>query len=248
MVARRVLLLHVAAVVVAATCVRLGFWQLDRLEQRRAFNALVRAREAMPVEPVGRLLGPEGGPVAASYRRAWAEGRYDPRHEVLLFGRALDGRPGSHVLTPLLLPDGRALVVDRGWVPLDVEEAPVDRAAPPAGEVRVEGILLPPESEDPAALAGTRMDRVSLTALSRRLPYALLPLYLELRRQEPPPGPLPRPAPPPELSEGPHLSYAVQWFLFAGVAVGVYVALLRRELRGAPTDAAGAAGRPTGVP
>lgn len=228
------LLLHAAALVVVATCVRLGFWQLDRLEQRRAFNALVRARQAMPAEPIGRLLPARGAarPDDVAYRTATAEGRYDPAREVLLFGRSLDGRPGSHVLTPLLLPDGRALVVDRGWVPLDVEEAPASRAAPPAGEVRLEGVLLPPESDDPAALAGDRMDRVSLAALSRRLPYPLLPVYLELRRQEPPPGPLPHPAPLPELTEGPHLSYAAQWFLFAAVAVGVYGALVRRELRG----------------
>ncbi|HXF72366.1 MAG TPA: SURF1 family protein [Actinomycetota bacterium] len=231
LLARRVVPLHLAVVVVASTCVRLGFWQLDRLEQRRAFNALVRAREAMPAEPVDRLLLPGTEAAAASYRRAWAEGRYDPGREVLLFGRSLDGAPGSHVLTPLLLPDGRALVVDRGWVPLDVEEPPVAWAAPPSGRVRVEGILLPPESADPDALAGGRLERVSLAALARALPYPLLPAYLELRRQDPPPGPLPRPAPPPELTEGPHLSYAVQWFLFAAVAVAVYAALLRRELR-----------------
>ena len=240
-------LLQVLTLVVVATCVRLGIWQLDRLEQRRAFNALVRAREAMPAEPIARLL-PTGGaarPDDVAYRRATAEGRYDPAREVLLFGRALGGRPGSHVLTPLLLPDGRAIVVDRGWVPLDVEDAPVPGAAPPASPVRVEGVLLPPETDDPAALAGDRMDRVSLAALARRLPYPMLPVYLELRRQEPPPGPLPRPAPPPELTEGPHLSYAVQWFQFAAVAVGVDAALVRRELRGTPTDAGGAAGRPS---
>ncbi len=242
------LLLHLAALVVVAACVRLGFWQLDRLEQRRAWGALVRAREGMPVEAVGRLLGPGAGVDAVVYRRAWAEGRYDPAREVLLFGRSLDGRPGSHVLTPLLLADGRALVVDRGWVPLDVEEAPVARAAPPEGEVRAEGILLPPESEDPAAPVGTRMDRVNLVALSRRLPYPVLPLYLELRRQEPPPGQLPRPAPPLEITEGPHLSYAVQWFLFAAVAVGVYAALIRRELRAPPTRTSAPPTRTSALP
>lgn len=227
------LLLHLATLVVVAACVRLGFWQLDRLEQRRAFNALVRSRQAQPAEPVGRLLSPGDGADAVAYRRAWAEGRYDPAREVLLFGRSFGGEPGSHVLTPLLLPDGRALIVDRGWVPLDVEGPAVPGAAPPAGEVRVEGILLPPESDDPGALADGRLDRVSLRALERRVGRPLLPLYLELREQEPPPGALPRPAPPPALTEGPHLSYAVQWFLFATVAVGVYGVLVRRELRAA---------------
>ncbi|HXF35701.1 MAG TPA: SURF1 family protein, partial [Actinomycetota bacterium] len=184
---------------------------------------------------------------------ALARGAYDPSHEFLLFGRSFQGLPGSHVLTPLLLPDGRALVVDRGWVPIEVDDPadlPAAGAEAPPGRVEVEGILLPPGSDEPAP--GPRMEEVSLRAVAARVPYPVLPVYLELRSQDPPPGELPRPAPPPELTEGPHLSYAVQWFLFAGVAVAVYGALVRRELRAgsAPRPGEGAparAGRSAGV-
>jgi len=98
----RWILLPVVAILVAATCVRLGFWQLDRLAGRRAFNAGVEAGLAAPVAPVDALVDAEGADEAA-YRRASATGTWDPAHEVILYGRPLDGRPGDHVLTPLLL-------------------------------------------------------------------------------------------------------------------------------------------------
>ena len=118
------------AVVVVAVCVRLGLWQLDRLEGRREVNDRYAAGLAMPPRPLEDLLLEDG---ALAYRRATATGRYDTEREVILYGRPLAGRPGNHVLTPLLLADGRAIVVDRGWVPFEMDEPPVAAAVPPMG-------------------------------------------------------------------------------------------------------------------
>jgi cytochrome oxidase assembly protein ShyY1 len=124
--------LTVFAVVVVGVCVRLGMWQLDRLEGRREFNARYAAGlEAAPM-PIEDLLA-DGG--ALAYRRAIAMGRFDTAHEVILYGRTLDGQAGNHLLTPLVLADGRAVIVDRGWVPFELDEPPVAEAAPPSGEV-----------------------------------------------------------------------------------------------------------------
>jgi cytochrome oxidase assembly protein ShyY1 len=224
--------LTLLALAVVAVCVRLGSWQLDRLEGRRAFNARYTAGLQAPPRPLEEVLG-DGAEVA--YRRAIARGRYDSAGEVILYGRTLDGRPGNHVLTPLVLADGRAIVVDRGWVPSEMDEPPVGAAAPPSGDVTVTGTLVAgghdgvDDPDDGARVTIVR--RVDLTAIGRDLPYDLVPWFLQLREQVPAPGELPVPARPPELDEGPHLSYAIQWFVFASIAAVGYVILARREVR-----------------
>jgi len=220
------------AVVVVGVCVRLGLWQLDRLEGRREFNARYAAGLTAAPRPLDVLLR-DGG--ALAYRRAIAIGRYDTEHEVILYGRTLDGRTGNHVLTPLVLDDGRAIVVDRGWVPFEMDEPPVAAASPPAGTVEVEGTLLAPQPGGAGEIqAGedrvSTMRTVDVEAIGRDVPYELVGWFLQLRSQTPSSGGLPAPAPLPELTEGTHLSYAFQWFAFATIAAVGYVILVRREV------------------
>lgn len=227
------------AIVVVVVCVLAGLWQLDRLEGRREFNARYAAGLAAEPRPLEQLLD-EGG--ALAYRRAVASGRYDTEHEVILYGRTLDGRAGNHVLTPLVLNDGRAIVVDRGWVPFEMDEPPVWEASPPAGTVDVVGALL---ADQPGGAGDVSQpeDRivtvrsVDLQAIAGDVPYELVPWFLQLRAQSPSPGDLPVPAPLPELTEGPHLNYAIQWFAFATIAAVGYVILVRREVKD-PSDPA----------
>lgn len=220
------------AVVVAAVCVLLGFWQLDRLRERRSFNGRVTAGLEAPATDLDRV---EASPNLA-YRRASAAGTYDLGHELVLFGRTLEGNPGNHLLTPLLLTDGSAVLVDRGWVPPDT------RAPAPEGPVRVSGVLFPTDlgGGEPSATGHVRV--VDVSAIGRGLPYELAPVYLLLQQQQPSPRGLPVPAPLPKLSEGPHLSYAIQWFAFAAVAMvgGVVVARRGRAVR--PHDEASQVG------
>jgi surfeit locus 1 family protein len=225
-------------VVVAAVCVRLGFWQLDRLEQRRALNARIAAGLAAPPQPVEALLDAPADDVA--YRRVTASGTWDAAHEVLLYGRALDGRPGNHVLTPLVLGGGRAIVVDRGWVPADAVGPPVTgEAAAVDGPVTVGGTLLPSEDGDGDEPAGRIVRAVDVAALDGRVPADLVPgRYLLLASQEPAVA-APTPAALPEPDEGPHLSYAIQWFAFAAIALVGYGLLARRDRAAAPTSGEG---------
>jgi surfeit locus 1 family protein len=220
-------------VVVAAICVRLGVWQLDRLDQRRAFNTDVRA--ALASDPVALASVLAGGEDPA-YRRVSASGRWDRTHELILFGRSLDGRPGNHVVTPFLLEDGRAVLVDRGWVPTEVSEPPVTGDAAAAdGPVRIEGIVLPSADADADADADAASEplppqvrAIDVGALDAAIPAALVADVYLLLEQQSPPASRPVPAPLPELTEGPHLSYAIQWFAFAGIALIGYGLLARR--------------------
>ncbi|MGZ8566785.1 MAG: SURF1 family cytochrome oxidase biogenesis protein [Actinomycetota bacterium] len=235
---RRIGLL-VVAVVVAVVCVRLGIWQLDRWEGRRAANDRVRAGLREPVAPLEELLKGTVAPEDLAWRPAEVSGDYDPDEEVILYGRTQDGRPGDHVLTPLLLADGTAVVVDRGWIPFEPEQDPPvsGPAAAPDGLVSITGVVLAPGSgavagEAPVGVTGpvTIVRQVDLGVLQRQVPYELAPVALQLREQRPEQtAGLPEPAPLPELDEGPHLSYAIQWFAFAAIAVVGYVLLVRRD-------------------
>jgi len=229
---RRVAVTVIVAVLVAATCVNLGLWQLRRLDERRALNATILAHGSAP--PIS-IDGVRGNAAADEYRQAVARGTYDVEHEVLVYGRSLDGEAGHYVVTPLLLPDGGAILVVRGWVPFAMRSVPVRGAVPPADEVSVRGFFAPDEGDGSVSPdAGGIVRILDVRGIATSLPYDVFPLPLQLADQTPPqPGALPIPVPLPALSEGPHLSYAIQWFCFAVVALVGAVILLRRDRRAA---------------
>ena len=219
--------------IVAGICVRLGFWQLDRLEQRRAYNARVEAAMAAPPSALASLLPPGSTDPgeALAYRRATTTGRYDPEREVVLFGRSLDGAPGNHLLTPLVTEDAGTIIVDRGWIPLELDTPPVAEALPPTGVVQVTGFLLLPEADGPGTVSSGPAAEVNLDQIEASTGTELAPMYLRLETQEPGSGDLPRAAPLEPLGDGPHLGYAVQWFIFGGIALIGFAILARKELR-----------------
>jgi surfeit locus 1 family protein len=224
---RHIILIAIAAIV-AFTCVRLGFWQLNRLDGRRDVNAMLEQRGAEAAAPIGSL-----SPDAMPYRHVTATGTYDPAHEQILSGRTSEeGNPGNHVLTPLVLGDGTAVIVDRGWVRLETQTPPVGgAAAAPNGTVTVTGLALPPDqvsnpAVDPSPALATRID------LGRGdVPYRLLPVYVLLQGQQPVQAE-PEIVAPPGFDNGPHLSYAIQWFSFAAIAVIGCLVLVVRDGRG----------------
>jgi surfeit locus 1 family protein len=225
---------HVLVLVTVVTFASLGLWQLRRLEDRQAHNALLADRIAQPaVDLASSPLDTDD----LAYRPVELSGTYLHDQEVLLSTRSQRGQPGHHILTPLRTSDGDVVVVDRGWVPLELDDPPVAQAAPPSGEVRVEGLLFPSvPARRSGALDGSDaalqfVSHVDLEVLGAALGTDVYPLYVLAREQRPPQADLPRPAEPPALTEGNHLSYAVQWFLFAAVVVVGYPLLLRRTAR-----------------
>ena len=203
---RRDVAAAVVAVLVAAVCVRLGIWQLDRLGQRKARSAALTARMALPVLEVRAGVSAD----SAQSRRVTARGRYDFAAEKTWPGRSFEGTPGVALITPLRLADGSAVLVDRGWVP-----------SPDAFHV------------DHSAYRES--DSATVTGIARRVPRGrgdvdsagFLPFVIEL--QTPETQGLPRRWPAPIFDNGPHLSYALQWFSFAVIAIVGTAALLRRR-------------------
>jgi surfeit locus 1 family protein len=223
---KRWIVLGVLVALAVPTFAVAGLWQLSRLDERREHNALVEARRELPVATLDEALGQPG---EMEHRRVRMSGRYDPDHEFTLLGRGLDGRPGDHLLTPLLVGE-EAVLVNRGWVPTGEPEG----AGVPASDVAVTGYLLP--TEGPALFgssdgtAGATVSRVDVARIGAALPYPLATqaVYLLLESQDPTQA-LPEPAPLDELGEGSHLIYAVQWFLFIPTLLVVYGALLRSQ-------------------
>ena len=227
---RRWVAAHLVAISLALLFVNLGLWQLRRLEDRRLENAVMAARMAEAPMAIGDLLRAVGEDVSSlANRPATAVGEYRAEDEVLIRSQVLEGTAGYHVITPFDLVDGQALLVNRGWVPLEMDQVPV-AAAPPAGRVEISG-LIQSDAARPGMPAGEQpiFRRVDIGAIGGG---EVLPFYLLL--QGSPPGELPLPLPAPEVtSEGNHLSYALQWFSFVVIGLVGYGLLLRRGLLGA---------------
>lgn len=207
----------VLALSLAALCVRLGFWQLERLRERRARNAEIAAARALPpVElPVAHL-----DLSALRDRRAMARGAYDYPRERVWAGRTFRGVPGVALLTPLRLADGSAVFVDRGFVP-SADARHIDATRFSEGDsAAITGLAL---------LAPRDRGDVDPARLRDSVPYVVLPIVIQLddTAARHPAG-LARWRTPP-LDDGPHLSYAIQWFCFGGIAVVGTVLLLKKR-------------------
>lgn len=231
----RWVVLHVLLLVVVGLFALAGVWQLQRLSERREHNDFVRDQRRKAVAWMEDVFD---RPDEAEHRRVRVSGKYDTGREAILRGRSDRGRPGNHVLTPLVSTGGRAVIIDRGWVPFELNRPPVVDALPPDATVEVTGIALP--SEGSAPLTGRAIDeslprelsRIDIDRLARSLPYETFPMYLALTQQAPAQrGELPDPVSLPKLDEGPHLLYAIQWLLFIMIAVVGYATILRREAR-----------------
>lgn len=223
-------------VLVAAVCVRLGFWQRSRLHQRRARNAAALAARALPPLVFGDASERSSGDTVRNGRRVVATGIYDRSHEVVLRSEVYGGVPGVRVVTPLRLAAGdSALLVIRGFVPApDAMSAHLDTLNEP-GMVTVRGLAEPitstADSGHPIVRNGaTTWRRLDLAALRARFPYPLLPIaVLQLPTSGLPV--YPRRLEPQPLDDGPHLSYMLQWFAFAATALIFAGVVARPEQR-----------------
>lgn len=232
---RRWLVRFVAGLLLATACVLLGLWQLDRNEQRAARNAIVEENaDAAPV-PIDDVITPDQAVTdGLEWRQVTVRGRYDTDRQLKLRLRPVSGERGVHSLVPLVTANGTAILVDRGFVPGPDDVTTPD---PPDGQVTVTGRLRP--SESGRGLGGDVDDGairyLDVSALADEWQLPMYEGWLAVSDESPPPDQPPQPLPEPTTEAGPHLSYALQWFLFATIGVGGFVVLIRAESR-APTE------------
>jgi cytochrome oxidase assembly protein ShyY1 len=253
----------------AVVMVMLGNWQFDRYTERSAINDRIDAWDRAEPVPVATVLRPAAAPGTAGPRPApdaeWARvrltGRYDPGNEVLIRGRTVAGRVGYEVVTPVVLADGGAVLVDRGWVPPAPSGATALPAVPaaPVGEVTVVGRVRPPETRGgPVERRDGRLQtrRIDVERIARHMPYPVYGGFVLLGEQTPPADRAFAGIPVEHERAWQNGGYAVQWWLFAAMALGAYVWLGRREARGpggrtprpgASTDRAAGPAPPLGI-
>lgn len=237
---RRTLGFVVFAVAIALGCVRLGFWQLARLGERRARNAAIAARLNAPAVPLEQALADSA---TAESRQVQASGVFDYEHELVFTSRSRRGSPGVHLITPLRLALGRAVLVDRGWVyspngiSVDLAKWHESDSASVQGYLQgfAPGQASGPVSTPSFARGVRRMVRDSIAA---RIPYVIAPLVLVRRDGADATGDVTHPfrADLPALDEGSHKSYAIQWFSFAFIGLAGTAAVVARTRKGARTS------------
>jgi surfeit locus 1 family protein len=220
-----------------AVCTRLGIWQLDRLDQRRAFNTQVITMRAMP------LLDLNTESFDSIEKMEWRAvtftGQYDFENQVALRNQYTGNEYGYHLLTPLL-SNGTAVLVDRGWIPADGNSAPADwRKYDEPGTVKVTGQIrlgqtkpafggvadaLPADGSPLWVWNNGDIERIML-----QMPYPILKVYIQPNANQADTLPPIPSQPVVELTEGPHMGYAGQWFTFAAILFVGYPFYLRKQ-------------------
>lgn len=226
-------LLTVFVVALAVTFINLGQWQLNRLDERRDSNAIVVEHEAAPVRPYGefmnRVITDDD-----QWQRVTVSGTFDPDHQLIARYRSHAGDTGYEIVTPLAADDGRTVLVDRGFgARLPGKDFPSVAPAPPAGKVTVTGYVRRDERGNANALtpAEGTVRLINSEAISAWLGRPLVNGYIGQITVEPQQTEGLTPVHPPELTEGPHLSYAMQWFTFTIIAGVGLVVLIRNDIR-----------------
>jgi surfeit locus 1 family protein len=220
-----------------AVCIRLGIWQLDRLELRRAFNYQVSSMRAMPVMD----LNAENfdSVETMEWRTVTVTGEYDFANQVALRNQYNYDQYGYHLLTPLLF-NGTAVLVDRGWIPAEGNSEPKDwRKYDEPGQVTVAGQIRLGQSKpvfggvaDALPADGSALwiwNNGDVESIARQMPYPILKVFVQpnvVAEDHIPPIPY---QPVVELTEGPHFGYALQWFSFAAVLFLGYPFYLRKQ-------------------
>jgi cytochrome oxidase assembly protein ShyY1 len=183
---------------------------------------------------VSEVLAP-GRDVAADdeWRIVEATGSYDVEDTVIVRYRTRDGEAGVDVVVPLELADGSALLVDRGWYATDNRGATTaDVPAPPSGEVEVTGWVRQDAEGDSTEVSGNSTRAVNSDAIADALGREVLGGWVDLRTESPEPATALEPVELPELDEGPHFFYGLQWWFFGALAVFGFFYLIYDEWRG----------------
>jgi len=213
-------------IAIALVCIGLGVWQLERLEWKRGLIArLDAAAAAAPVTPPATLAEAR----SLEFRPVVAEGVFRHDKEILLHTTSPRGAAGFDVLTPLRLADGRIVIVDRGFVPVELK----DPARRPAGEVggmvRLSGHLrLPPATKPNRFIPDNRPAQnewfwIDLPAIAQADWLGDIAPYYIAADPTPNLGGWPRASPGlPELPND-HLQYAITWFSLAVAALVIYL-------------------------
>ncbi len=221
---------HLLVIALIVLMVNLGQWQLHRHHERKEFNATLVQRFDAPIQPLETLLQ-SAKPEDIEWMPTAITGTYLQGEDISMVNVSQNGVAGYNAVTPMLLADGRVVLVNRGFMPLA-------DAFPPApsgevsllGRVRVSSERRTGEVSDPATGELAEVQRIDINRLQQQIDGELVPVYVQLLKSTPAEAPALSTIVDPDFSNGPHWSYTVQWWFFSLCAAGGWVVLVRREL------------------
>jgi surfeit locus 1 family protein len=246
----------ILVIIAALVMIRLGIWQLDRLAGRRAFNEQVLSQiDEAPLAMTDDVVS--GDLEALEFRTVLIEGEYDLSNTLVLGNQVWGDQMGVHLLTPLKIADTETVIlIDRGWIPFEDWENRELGVYDEVGTVNVEGMLRVTQTklglrdclDETAGETPFQVWCLALEGIAAHLPYDLLPVYL-IQAPDGEQTALPyRAVPQIEVSEGPHLSYAIQWFTFATILLVGYPFFVNREIKARARKVREEAGEATDTP
>lgn len=218
------------ALLVGLVCLWLGQWQWGKYEDRSARADRVEAHyEADPV-PATDVLDEGPAPIDIEWTRVKAQGTYLSDEQVVVRNRPLDGTYGYEVLVPLRLEGGEHVLVNRGWVPNSPKGADVVPEVPPApdGEVTITGWVRIAEPSLGRDLPSGQVASINQSEVEAEVGTDLLGGYVSLE-EESPEAERPDPLEVPDTDTGPHMPYAIQWWLVIPAVLVFWGMALRRE-------------------
>ena len=221
---------HLLVIALIVLMVNLGQWQLNRHNVRKEFNATLVQRFDAPIQPLETLLQ-SAKPEDIEWMPTAITGTYLQGEDFSMVNVSQNGIAGYNAVTPLLLEDGMVVLVNRGFMPLADAFPPA-----PSGEVSLLGRVRASSERrtgavsDPATGELAEVQRIDIDRLQQQIDGKLAPVYVQLLKSTPAEAPTLSTIVDPDFSNGPHLSYTVQWLVFALCAVGGWIALVRREM------------------
>lgn len=233
------LLTHLLAITLVIVMVNLSLWQFRRLDDRKAFNAVVELNATQPVVPLEKLLSVD--PASIEWRRVIVRGSFLSDKEVIAVNRSQDGTAGADPVTPFIFAVGaekHVILVDRGFVPLSEVSPPAPTGIVELiGRVRLSQNRRVGSLSDPSTGVLKEVQRINVPRLASQVQddssEKVVPFYLDLLESPQVTTALPARVANPIASNGSHLSYAIQWLLFAICAIAAWVILVRRSLTAA---------------
>ena len=212
-----------ATIVGIVVFVAAGNWQRGRMDEK--------ARLGAQMEAAGRAA-PAALPSRVDDWNAWrfrpvtATGVFDAARQILIDNKVHAGVVGYDVVTPLALPDGRVVLVDRGFVPGGATRATPPRVPPPAGTVEVRGRVNVPPSRyvelGSTAPAGPVWQHLDPRRFAEATGVDVLPVVIEATAPTGGDDALVRDWPAPDAGIERHWIYMLQWYSFAALAAGLW--------------------------
>lgn len=240
LLSRRWITFFLVVIALAYGAFRLGEWQFHRLNDREHRNAVTernmseRPVPAQDILAVGKPVSPED-----EWRHVTAKGHYVNDQTVIVRYQTRDGDSGVDVVTPLVTDQGTALLVNRGWLATgNVGTTRPDAPPAPSGEVTVTGWVRVDATGDSTQVADRSTRAISSQAIGQTVPFRLYGGWVEADRQSPPDSPKLLNPEQPDLGNGPHLFYGIQWWFFAALAIFGFAYLVwdeRKKMRAAKT-------------